>query len=74
MNETSRTPLFYSLQYHLEADVTAGIGKQEHFVDLAAHYDAFTVHFIQDLQDGNNSWVVVTEGDNPLAPSPRVRE
>lgn len=68
------TPNFYSLNYHLEVDdINAGGGKQTHFVDLAAHFDDFSVHYIQDISQGSNSWIVVTKGDQPLVPSPRKK-
>lgn len=69
----NRAPLSYSLQYHLEGEIDeAGAFSQAHFIDLAAHYENLVVHFIQEL-DGNNSWVVVSEGDMPMAESPRSR-
>lgn len=69
------TPNFYSLNYHLEIDdIGQGGGSQTHFIDLAAHFDDFSVHYIQDVSQGNNSWVVVTQGDSPLVPSPRKRQ
>ncbi len=68
-------PLYYSLSYHLEVDdAMMGQGKQSHFIALAAHYDDFTVHHIQDTSLGNNSWIVVTKGEgDPIVPSPRKR-
>ena len=68
-----KTPNYYSLAYHLEVDnAMVGQGEQAHFVALAAHYDDFTVHLIQDTGQGNTSWVVVTDGEgDPIVPSPR---
>lgn len=76
MNEHNRPPLFYSLQYHLEAelDENGQFGDSTEFVDLAAHYPQFAVHYVQDVTDGNNSWVIVTEGDTPLATTPIKRD
>jgi hypothetical protein len=73
MNESSRTPAFYALQYHLEGTFEEdGSFSQTDFIDLAAHYDDFVVHYIQNITDANTSWVVVTNADSePLAPSPR---
>lgn len=72
-NENNRAPLSYSLQYHLEGEMNDdGSFSQVHFIDLAAHYEQLTVHFIQEL-GGSNSWVLVTEGDVPLAETPRSR-
>lgn len=71
LNEKSRAPLFYSLQYFLEAEMGGGgLEKQTHFADLVAHYPAFDVHYIQDITDGNNSWVTVTENYTPMARTP----
>lgn len=71
LHENSRAPLSYSLQYHVEGEFGEdGSFSQENFIDLAAHYQDLTVHYIQEL-DGNNSWIVMTEGDLPLAESPR---
>jgi len=74
MNERSRAPHSYSLQYHIEGELDNGTFSQTQFVDLAAHYDGFSVHYVQDITDGNNSWVIVTEGDSPLAETPRRTE
>lgn len=65
-------PLFYSLNYIIEGsmDANGGVFQQESFVDLVTHYPKFDVHFIQDLDKGNNSWVTVTENYTPNAPSP----
>lgn len=72
-NDKAVAPLSYSLQYHLEAEMgpDGSFGNEHRFVDLAAHYPEFTVHYIQDITDGNNSWVLITKGDLPLAESPR---
>ena len=69
------TPLYYSLSYHLEVDdAMMGQGKQSHFVALAAHFDEFTVNYIQDVSLANTSWIVVTKGEgSPLVPSPRKK-
>jgi len=75
MTERLKPPLYYSLQYHHEAEMTlAGQIEQEWvYVDLAAHYQDFAVHFIQDVSNGNNSWIVVTDPD-AMAPTPRNKE
>jgi hypothetical protein len=67
--DTNRAPLFYSLQYHIEKEMTTGV--EDHFIDLCSHYENLDVHFIQSLTDPNVSWVATTEGYNPIAPSPR---
>lgn len=73
-DEKSRAPLSYSLQYHIEGEMMGEVSlSQTNFIDLAAHYENFTVHYVQDTTDGNNSWVIVTEGDTPLAETPRKR-
>lgn len=69
LNDKSIAPIFYSLQYILEGDVMGGMDPT-YFVDLVAHYPKFDVHYIQDVTDGNNSWVTVTEDFSPPAPSP----
>lgn len=68
----SRPPLYYSLCYHAEIDDIFGTPVERHFVDLAAHYDDFAVHYIQDASEGTTSWITVT-GPDALAPSPRER-
>jgi hypothetical protein len=70
MDERSKAPQYYSLQYHLEVDDVLADAKATTFVDLAAHYEDFAVHFIQDITEGNDSWIVVTD-PNALAPSPK---
>jgi hypothetical protein len=73
MNETSLAPLFYSLQYHMEADGLFGSGdeKQSKFIDLAAHYpEGIAVHYIQELGEQSNSWVLLTKDAQRMAPTP----
>lgn len=73
LNEHSRAPSFYSLQYILEGEIgQGGVVNQKEFIELTSHYDVYEVHYIQDVADGNNSWVVVTENYNAMAPSPRA--
>lgn len=69
----SRPPLFYALEYKLEAEMgdDGTFGESKRFIDLIAFYDNFEVHYLQDLQEGNNSWVVVTQGYLPMAQTPR---
>jgi hypothetical protein len=75
LNEQSRPPLFYSLAYFLEGEINeAGEFGEKHFVDLVAHFAKFDVHYVHDLQEGNTSWVLVTEGYNPMAPTPLNKE
>lgn len=72
LGKLSVAPSFYSLQYILEADISNGGELVETpFVDLIAHYDDFQVHHIQELKDGNTSWVVTTKNLLPMAPTPR---
>lgn len=71
LNKVSRAPLFYSLNYMVEGEMSGDeLIHQTTFVSLVAHYSDFDVHYIQDTEEGNNSWVLVTEGYNPAAPSP----
>jgi hypothetical protein len=70
--EGAHEPLYYAICYKLELEnPLGGSPDQTLFVDLAAHYESFAVHYIQEI-DGNNAWVVVTDPD-ALAPSPRKR-
>lgn len=77
MNVASRAPLFYSLQYHMEAEMSSAgfLESQTLFVDLAAHFEfngsKISVHYIQDVTEGNNSWIIVNEDWSPLAATPR---
>lgn len=51
-NETSVPPLYYSLQYTIEAEVLGEtvIGKETRFIDVAAHYpNDMAVHYIQEI-------------------------
>ena len=74
MHERARAPEYYSVQYHIEIeDPMSGDAKQTQFIDLAAHYADFAVHYIQDVTNSNDSWIVVTDPD-ALAPSPRKRK
>lgn len=69
----SKSPTHYSLQYHLEAIGEFGtVMEQTIFMDLAAHYPDFAVHYIQDLTHANDSWVVVT-GPDAKAPTPKAK-
>lgn len=71
MNETSQAPKSYSLQYHIEGDMeNGGILNETLFVDMAAHYDDFIVHYIQDVTNNDTSWVIVTKGAERLAQTP----
>lgn len=70
---SGQSPDFYSLVYHLEVDDVLGAGQESYFIDLTAHYDDLVVHYIQDTTEATNSWIVVTRGDEPLAPTPRKK-
>ena len=77
MTEHSMSPLFYSLQYQLEAEMGSSqdgpVGTQwaqKHYVDLIAHYPTWDVHYVQDLEDGNTSWVIVTKPTATMASTP----
>jgi hypothetical protein len=74
LGKYSQSPKSYSLQYHLEVDDLMAKRDSTEFVDLAAHYPLFTVHYIQDVTNGNNSWIVVTDGDTPMAISPSRKD
>lgn len=76
VGEKSSDPLFYSLNYIIEGTIDANGGtlKQENFIDLIAHYPKFDLHYIQDIDKGNTSWLAVTEGYVPNAPSPLPKE
>lgn len=69
---TPRAPKSYSLAYKIEAemDLNGGEVDQKAFVALTAHYDGFAVNFVQDLQDGKNNWVIVTDDMEGLAQTP----
>lgn len=66
------TPSFYSVSHHLEVDDPLGEARRSDFISLATHFPDFTIHYVQDTNDGNNSWVVVTKPHEALAPSPPV--
>jgi hypothetical protein len=71
-NENYFPARFYSLSYHLEGEFDEmGQLTQTNFVDLTAHFDEFEVHYIQDVTKGWDSWIVVTQGHEPMMPSPR---
>jgi hypothetical protein len=75
MTDRIKPPLYYSLQYHHEAELSLGgvLQKEWIYVDLASHYQDFAVHFIQDVSNGDNSWIAVTDPD-ALAPTPRRKD
>lgn len=62
-------PRYYSLCYHAHVDDVFGDKSQKDYVDVAAHYENFAVHYICDTSDGNTSWVTVTDPE-AMAPSP----
>lgn len=68
----SKTPNYYSLSYKMEVtmDMSGGPVEQQVFVDLAAHYDQFAVHYIQNATIGNESWVVITD-NQAISTTPR---
>jgi hypothetical protein len=61
------------LEYKVEAEMgeDGTFGDSQRFIDLIAEYPTYAVHYIQEIGDGNNSWVVVTEGYNAMASTPR---
>lgn len=69
----SLSPIQYSLSYKIEAemDMNGGAIDQQVFVDLAAHYEDFAVHYVQNVTNGNESWIVIT-GTEALAKTPRT--
>jgi len=73
LQDKIRAPLSYSLHYHLEADmpIAGGPLNETHFINLVAHYPDDAVHYVQDITDGNNSWVIVTDDVATMAESPR---
>jgi hypothetical protein len=73
LHEISIAPLFYSLQYHMEAEMLGGeaFEKESRFIDVAAHYpEGVAVHFIQELGEQNNSWIVVSKDAQRMATTP----
>lgn len=70
MADKEKGPKFYSLQYITTLEIS---DKTEvcNLVDVAAHYDDFELHLIQDL-DGNGGYVEITKGTEALAPSPSL--
>ena len=71
MNETAKTPDFYSLTYHIEGELgDGGITNVEKFIDLAAHFDGFAVHYLQNMTNPNVSWVLVTDVSGRMATTP----
>jgi hypothetical protein len=58
----------YSVQYSTEIDL---IDQQKrHFVDLTTHYDQFEIHYVFEIEGKKESWIQVTQGYEPLCPSP----
>lgn len=78
MNDVSVAPLFYSLQYHMEVEMMGSGGafeKEARFIDLAAHYpEGMAVHFIQEIGEQNNSWIVVSKDAVRMATTPLNKE
>lgn len=72
LNSKSVPPEFYSLNYLIEGSLApGGVLEQDNFIDLVAHYNDFQVHYIQDIQNGNNAWVTITKDFLPMASTPR---
>lgn len=72
--DSSFDPHSYSLQYYLEGEIDqTGELTNQRFIDLITHFDSFDVHYVSDLQTGDESWIVVTEPSTTLAPTPRSR-
>lgn len=69
-NESNLKPLRYSLCYHLERDdiLGEGGGTDELFIDLAAHYDQFTLHYIHNITNDSESYMVISDNTDPLIP------
>lgn len=68
-NDTNMKPLKYSLCYHVEVDdVFTGGGTEEKFIDLAAHYDTFTLHYINNITNDDEAYIVVSSNTEPLVP------
>jgi len=72
-NETQMVPNSYSLTYHLEGELSGAIINEERFIDLAAHFDGFAVHYLQNITNPNLSWVIVSNGKGRMAQSPDKR-
>jgi len=76
-DEIYRAPLFYSLVYHLEGDMHFGGEEslvQTQYIELAAHFDGYMVRYIQDITNGNTSWIVVTDDKRAMAETPRRKD
>jgi hypothetical protein len=70
LDEFHQTPRSYSIQYRIEGEVITGEIRAKGYIDLAGHYEDFTVHLIHDMSE-LNAWILVTKGDIPLMESPR---
>lgn len=71
----AKTPNQYSLCYKVEAEMNmdGGVVDQTLFIDLAAHYDDFAVHYVLNTTNGNESWISVTDNE-AVALTPRYKE
>jgi hypothetical protein len=69
-NLEGKPPVFYSLNYAIEADNLTGDVDQTFWINLAAHYESFVVNHLTNLSTGD-SHIVVTEPYEALAPTPR---
>lgn len=65
-------PENYALEYVVELDDLLGVPEEKHYIILIAVYPNFEVHYIQDLQDINNSWIAVTSGYRPMCETPKL--
>ncbi len=72
-NETQIAPNSYSLTYHIEGEFVGAIINEERFIDLAAHFDGYAVHYLQNITDPNLSWIIVSNGKGRQAVSPDKR-
>lgn len=66
-------PRYYSLEYCVEAEMNeqGSFGDEKLFIKLAAHFeDELAVNLVQQLNDQDISWIVLTKGGSRMATTP----
>ena len=68
----SKKPSFYSFQHILEVDNILSGHQITEFIDIAAHFKDFVVHYITNINDAE-SWVTISDPFDAISPSPNVQ-
>jgi len=59
---------YYFVQYSVQVDNIFGARQHTDFVDVGMGFGSTNIHYVYDLTNRSNSWIVASEGDDILAP------